>query len=118
MKAKLLAIMLMVLFTVGGCFNQKYQKLEEKLTELSKQYYEEQLKGKVKGFNMHEISLEQMEKAGYDISEFKEKKCDLTSYSFIKLELDENREVIGDNYEVENHLKCGNYSTEKQNENK
>lgn len=113
---KFLAVAFVVLFLTVGCLKPNYSKLEEEMTKLAGQYYEEQIKGKIKGFDMHEVSLEALENAGYDITMFKEKDCDLTSYSLIKLELDENREVVGDDYEIENFLKCGTYSTPKQDE--
>jgi len=54
-----------------------------------------------------------MEQVGYDITPFTEKNCDKSSYSLIKLTLNEESEVVGD-YEVENHLTCGSYSTPEE----
>ncbi len=114
MKWKLFAIVFIIIFVTVGCLKPNYKTLETKFTSLAGKYYKEQLEGKVIGFDNHKISLEAMEQVGYDISLFTEKNCDKSSYSLIKLKLDENREVVGD-YQVENHLKCGNYYTQEQN---
>ncbi len=109
MKKKILFILTFMLLFVG-CTKPNYAKLEKEMTELAGKYYKEQLEGKVMGLNNHLVSLEALELAGYDIKNFTNKKCDPLSYSIVVLELDENREVVGD-YKVENHLTCGDYQT-------
>ena len=113
MKKKILGIAITIMLITVGCGKPNYKQLETDFTSLAKKYYEEQLEGKVLGFDNHEISLEAMEQVGYDITPFTEKNCDKSSYSLIKLTLNEESEVVGD-YEVENHLTCGSYSTPEE----
>lgn len=111
MKNKIIIVLVMFMLVVTGCGKSNYKILEKELTDLSGKYYEEQLKGKVLGLNSHIVTIEALQTAGYDVTNFTNKKCDKTSYSLIVLELDENRDVVGD-YKVENHLTCGDYQTE------
>ncbi len=116
MRRKIVLILLVII--IGGVLiscgkkekKEDFENLEKRMTELAEQYYNEQLKDFVKGLNVHEISLEAMEKAGYNIDLFEEKKCTKTSYSEVLLTLDENREVVG-NYTIKNYLNCSNYKT-------
>ncbi len=110
MKKKLIIAIAMVMLITVGCGKTNYNKLEEELTSLAGKYYKEQLEGKVLGLDNHHITLEALEESGYDISMFTEKSCDKSSHAIVKLELDENREVVGD-YTIENHLTCGTYQT-------
>lgn len=114
MKKLVLALLLMI--AIVGCTKSKpnYKKLETEFTELAEKYYNEQLKDKVLGVNQHQVTLEHLEIADYDISSFTAKSCDRTSYSLVKLQLDEDRNVVG-NYEIENHLICGDYKTAEAN---
>ncbi|MDD2181264.1 MAG: hypothetical protein PHW32_02720 [Bacilli bacterium] len=113
MKRKLIFIVAVLLVAVVGCGKPNYKALETELESLAGKYYEEQLKGKVLGLDEHHITLKSLEDVNYDISKFVKENCDKTSYSLVQLTLDENREVVGD-YKVENHLTCGEYSTENQ----
>lgn len=117
MKPKIVVLFVVTFVITGlmccGCGKKTYSKLEEEMTTLASNYYEEQLKGVVLGFNEHQVSLEMMEKVGYNINNFINKNCDKSSYSVIKLTLNEDREVIGD-YEVENYLTCKKYESENK----
>ena|GEM_PF-6153155 len=93
--------------------------LESNMKTMASRYFDEKIRGNVIGINKQIISVGTLEKAGYDISGLKDPEsgiaCDKeNSFSYI---------IIGDpaetdydkiTYTVENHLSCGNYSSEKK----
>lgn len=114
MKRNVFAVIFtaMVLVLLVGCGGKaNFKGLETDFTSLATKFYEENQKDKVLGVNEHKITLTMMEDANYDISKFIDKGCEKdSSYALIKLTLNEKREVVG-NFQVENHLVCGDYKT-------
>lgn len=89
-----LVVVALVLIFGRKDFNKKR---EEQLVNDMEKYYVRYLKDKVIGINKHQVSLEMLEKTGYDMELYT--KCDLKeSYSII--------EVKEDNVTVQNHLIC------------
>lgn len=111
---KYLVILGITMLLLSGCTaKNNYKALEEELKEKATKYYQDYIEGKVLGFDEHRVSLEALEKAEVDISNFKKKYCDKSSYASIKLKYDDNNEPTGE-FEVENHLTCGEYTTKKK----
>lgn len=114
MKKVLIILSLVIIFLTGCSSKNKYSALEKELTDKATKYYEDYLKDKVLGVNNHQITLELLDAANVDISNFKKKYCDRSSYALIILEFNENGELT-DNFKVENHLTCGKYTTKNEN---
>lgn len=110
---KYLIIVGMLSLALVGCGKYDYSKLEKEMGEKATKYYQDYIEGKVFGIDNHKITLEALSNAEVDIKNFDDKKCDKTSYSLIKVKLNEKGEPEGE-IEVENHLTCEGYTTEEK----
>lgn len=103
MKKKLLVLcVISSILLVSGCGN-KQEKINAKMEEYTKEYYETYIKGSVIGLDVPEISLKDLKSAvnagaKYELDIFK--KCTDTSYA--TLTLDDN----GDVTKVDFHMNC------------
>lgn len=100
-------------FLLTGCGGPDYKKIEKDFIAVASKNYEEDIRGKVlvKG-GSQVITLESLEKAKVDITEFTNANCDKTSYLKItENELDEEGMPVGD-YKTEVFLTCGSYKSQ------
>jgi hypothetical protein len=92
-----LVILVGTLFFLNNAKKEETGNIEEELIADMKDYYTKYLDGKVIGITKHKVSLEMLEKTGYDMKNYDN--CDLKeSYSYI--------EDKDDKITVENHLSC------------
>lgn len=103
MKNVLIITIFFVVLLLVGC-GSNYQKLEKELESKARDYYTNNIDGKVIGIKNHKITLESLEKSDISIKNFINKKCSKDSYAIVTV--DDNQQI-----KVKNYLTCGDYTT-------
>ena len=81
--------------------------LNNKMEKITTEFYNENIKGKVIGVNKQIVTLKDLKKQNYDISDFERAKCDLESFAYVIIKDPQETDKAKIKFTIENHLKCG-----------
>ncbi len=96
------SLLVLFLFLSYKIYNSKENIMKRYVSK----YYDETIRGKVIGIDRQIVTIRDLEKAGFNINEFKEK-CNMEeSFSYVILENPKERDIEKIKYTVENHLVC------------
>lgn len=114
-----LIVIVSVIIIIGQLRKISANDLEKDMTSMVSKYFDENIRGKVIGINKQIVTVETLERAGYDIKNLKDPNsgtdCDkVESFSYVVIADPSETDFDKIVYSVENHLKCGEYSSNKK----
>ena len=114
-----LIVIVSVMIIIGQLRKISANDLEKDMTSMVSKYFDENIRGKVIGINKQIVTVETLERAGYDIKNLKDPNsgtaCDkVESFSYVVITDPAETDYDKISYSVENHLTCDEYSSNKQ----